>query len=53
MGKDTKRLCKWDKDDVKNDLKKLKKIVLPPTYICCKCGRVASDEDYLCKPEKV
>jgi hypothetical protein len=53
MGKENKSLCKWDKDDIKDDLKKLKKLVLPPAYICLKCGRVAKDEDNLCKPEKL
>jgi hypothetical protein len=50
MGKDNKTLCKWDKDDIKDDLDKLKGIVTPPRFICRKCGRVAKDESYLCKP---
>jgi rubrerythrin len=53
MGKDKKTLCKWDKDDIRDDLDKLKKIVASPKYICRKCGRVAKDEEFLCKPEKL
>jgi hypothetical protein len=52
MGK-KKSLCKWDKDEIKDDLDKLIDIVTPARYICRKCGRVAKDEDYLCKPHKL
>jgi hypothetical protein len=50
MGKGKKTICKWDKDEIKDDLDKLKDIVMPPKFICRKCGRVAKDSDYLCKP---
>lgn len=53
MGKGKKTVCKWDKDEIKDDLDKLKKIVTPPKYICLKCGRTAKDEDYLCKPAEL
>ena len=53
MGKDKKSICKWDKDEIKDDLKKLMDIVTPPKFICLKCGRVAKKSDYLCKPEEM
>lgn len=53
MGKDKKTICEWNKDEIKNDLDKLKAIVTPPKFICRKCGRVAKESDYLCKPEKL
>lgn len=53
MAKDTKSLCKWSKDDIKDDLKQLKKIVSEPAFVCLKCARAAKKEEYLCKPEKL
>ncbi|GFO57100.1 hypothetical protein GMSM_41070 [Geomonas sp. Red276] len=53
MGKETKTLCKWDKDDIKDNFKELKKIVSTPAYICKRCCRVAKKEEYLCKPEEL
>lgn len=50
MAKEKKHLCKWDKDEIKDDLDKLKGIVVPPRFICRKCGRVAKESGYLCKP---
>ena len=51
MAKDSKTLCKWDKDDIKDNLKELKKLVAEPRFICRKCARAAKKEEYLCKPE--
>jgi len=51
MGKKT--LCAWDKDELKDKLDKLKKIVSEPKYVCLKCGRAAKKEENLCKPEKL
>ncbi|GFO67106.1 hypothetical protein GMLC_06850 [Geomonas limicola] len=53
MAKDNKTLCKWDKDEIKDNLKELKKIVAEPRYVCRKCARVAKKEDNLCKPEEL
>lgn len=53
MGKDKKTICEWDKDKIKDDIDKLKAIVTPPKFICRKCGRVAKESEYLCKPEKL
>lgn len=51
MAKVGKPLCKWDKDDIKDDFKELKKIVSEPRFICRKCGRASKKEEWLCKPE--
>ncbi len=49
-----KGLCKLVKEDVLDkDLKDFKKLVMNPTHICTKCGRVANDKACLCKPEKL
>ena len=50
----SKRLCKLVSDGIlKDDLKAYKKLVNKPKYVCKKCGRVANDEDSLCKPKKM
>ena len=51
MAKGSKPLCKWDKDDIKDNLKELKKIVSEPRFVCRKCCRAAKKEEHLCKPE--
>jgi hypothetical protein len=53
MAKGQKELCKWDKDDIRDNLDKLKKLVADPRFICRKCGRAAKESDHLCKPEKL
>jgi len=53
MGKDKQRLCEWKKDDIKDNLAQLKKIVGNPKYVCLKCARVAEDANYLHKPEEL
>ena len=47
------KLCKIAKDDLDKDLKAYIKMVTPGKYLCKKCGRVANDEDYLCKAIKL
>lgn len=50
----SKKLCKLVSDGMlKDDLKAYKKLVNKPKYVCKKCGRVANDEDSLCKPKKM
>jgi len=53
MAKENKTLCKWSKDEIKDNFKELKKVVSEPRFICRKCGRVAKKEDWLCKPEEL
>jgi hypothetical protein len=45
-----KRMCKWDKDLLKDDFPAFKKMVGSPKYACVKCGRVAKSKKHLCKP---
>ena len=52
MAKKAKPICKWDKEEIKDNLDELKRIVAKPKFICRKCGRAAKDDDYLCKPER-
>ena len=51
MGKDSKPLCKWEKGEIKDNLKELKKVVAEPRYLCRRCARAARKEEFLCKPE--
>lgn len=53
MGKKVKQICKWDKEDIKENLEELKKVVASARYICKKCGRAARDDEHLCKPDKI
>jgi hypothetical protein len=53
MAKRDKPLCKWDKDEIKDNLKELKKAVAEPEYVCKKCGRAAKSKDHLCKPDEL
>ncbi|MGM0770864.1 MAG: hypothetical protein ACQESU_04565 [Halobacteriota archaeon] len=48
-----KNMCTWNKDDIKENEEAFRKIVKKPKYFCKKCGRVAKDDDLLCKPKKL
>ena len=53
MGKKIK-LCKMvKKDALEEELKTYLKLVIDGQYICLKCGRVANDENVLCKGKKM
>jgi hypothetical protein len=45
-------LCKLKKTQIKEELPKLIKIILPAKFVCTKCLRTANDKRYLCKPKK-
>ena len=49
MSSDVK-LCKWKKQDYKDNLGELKKIVKKPKFVCEKCGRAAKSKKWLCEP---
>ncbi len=46
-------LCKWDKDQIKEEWNALVAIISEPTHICKKCARAVNDKDRVCKPEKI
>lgn len=49
MSDKSKHMCKL-KDDIKENLDQYQQLVKDARFICMKCGRVAQDEDRLCKP---
>ena len=50
----SKKLCKLVSDGFLDDhTKKYTNMVNDPKYVCMKCGRVANDEDSLCRPKKM
>ncbi|WP_026842525.1 hypothetical protein [Citrifermentans bremense] len=51
MSKEEKPLCKWNKEEIKENLKELKKLVSAPRFVCRKCARAARKAGVLCKPE--
>jgi transcription initiation factor TFIIIB Brf1 subunit/transcription initiation factor TFIIB len=53
MGDKKKKMCKWKKDDIEKDFKEYCKLIRKPEYVCMKCGRVASDKKFLCKPAPI
>lgn len=50
---DKKEICKWSEKRIDKHWDKLKKIVAEPRHICRDCGRVANEDQWLCKPEKL
>ena len=49
MAKNTKELCKWNQDAIRNKLDKFSDIVRDPKFVCIKCGRVANKKKWLHK----
>ena len=52
MAKEEKiKICKLVKKDfMKTNLKEYSGLVKNPQFVCMKCGHVAKDKKYLCKP---
>jgi len=52
MAKEEKtKICKLAKKEyLKNSLKKYSRLVKDAGFVCTKCGHVAADKNYLCKP---
>ncbi len=49
-----KELCKLVKDEVLEELlEDYQALVMNPTHLCTKCGRVANDKKRLCKPTRL
>ena len=53
MADKAKTLCKWKSGGYLDDADKFKKIVKKAKFACDKCGRVAADKKWLCKPVKL
>ena len=50
----SKCLCKLVSDDyLEENMKSYMALVKEAKFVCKKCGRVAKDEDRLCKPKKI
>ncbi len=46
-----KKFCKLTKKKyLKTNLKEYMELVKNPKFVCLKCGRVANDKKFLCKP---
>jgi len=45
-----KTLCDWKKEQIANCFEEIRAIVVDPHFICRKCGRVAGEEKWLCRP---
>lgn len=43
-------LCGWKKDSFLKDYDRFRRIVERSRFACKKCGRVAAEESWLCKP---
>ena len=50
MSKSKETLCSLKKDDIKNNLDNIKRLVKSPRFVCRKCARAAHDDARLCKP---
>jgi len=45
------KLCKLVKNDyIKTSLKEYLEMIKNPKFVCSKCGRVAVEQKFLCKP---
>lgn len=47
------RMCKLAKDVLKDEPELYIKLVVDPSHICLKCGRVANKKKRLCDPKKL
>jgi hypothetical protein len=45
-------LCKWEKSDIRKNIKALYALTADPQYVCEKCARVANSRTTVCKPYK-
>ena len=49
MSDKEKHMCKYKKH-IEEDFEAYKQLVKKPHFACLKCGRVAIEKKYLCKP---
>jgi hypothetical protein len=51
MSEKKEKLCKWEKRGrMEREFEAYTRIVIPPKFICKKCGRVANSEEWLHRP---
>jgi len=49
-----KKMCKLlKKDHIEDDFEFVRSLVRDPKFICKKCGRVANEENRICKPKSL
>lgn len=48
-----KKLCDWDKTEIKENKELLFSIIKTPEFYCKKCTRVSRDEKLICKADKI
>jgi len=49
---ETKSLCKWEKEEIKKNIRTIYTLTADPRYVCQKCARVANLKANVCKPHK-
>jgi hypothetical protein len=50
----SKTMCKLVKKGIHiDDIEGYLEYVLPPRFVCQKCGRVANKKGYVCKPKRI
>lgn len=45
-----KSFCKWEKDEIKQNIETLLALTTGPRFVCAKCARVARHKVNVCKP---
>ncbi|MDA8138032.1 MAG: hypothetical protein M0036_05195 [Desulfobacteraceae bacterium] len=45
-----KTFCKWEKEDIKENISVIYDLTAKPKYVCQNCARVAKQKVNLCKP---
>ena len=45
-----KSFCKWNKEDIKENIAIIQDLTSKPKYVCQNCARVARRKANLCKP---
>ncbi|HAS61638.1 MAG TPA: hypothetical protein DCS35_03150 [Vibrio sp.] len=46
----SKRLCKWNRQEIADQLDDIQRLVSAPQYFCRSCARASQDKGLLCKP---